>query len=93
MKTVERGITLAKIFNVREGFTLTDDLLPPRFSASQRGGNLKGVTVDPDQLSEAQKLYFQMLGWDEQGIPTRARLVELDIAWALAYLNFSPKKI
>jgi aldehyde:ferredoxin oxidoreductase len=93
MKTVERGITLAKIFNVREGFTLADDLLPPRFSASQRGGNLKGVTVDPDQLSEAQKLYFQMLGWDEQGIPTRARLVELDIAWALAYLNFSPKKI
>jgi aldehyde:ferredoxin oxidoreductase len=93
MKTVERGITLAKIFNVREGFTLTDDLLPPRFRASQRGGNLKGVTVDPDQLSEAQKLYFQMLGWDEQGIPTRARLVELDIAWALAYLNFSPKKI
>jgi aldehyde:ferredoxin oxidoreductase len=93
MKTVERGITLAKIFNVREGFTLADDLLPRRFSASQRGGNLKGVTVDPDQLSEAQKLYFQMLGWDEQGIPTRARLVELDIAWALAYLNFSPKKI
>jgi len=92
MKTAERGITLAKIFNVREGFTLTDDLLPPRFSASQRGGNLKGVTVDPDKLSEAQKLYFQMLGWDEQGIPTRARLVELDIAWALAYLNFSPEK-
>jgi len=91
MKTVERGITLAKIFNIREGFTPADDSLPRRLHTSQRGGNLQGVIVDPGQLSEAQKLYFQMLGWDEQGIPTRARLVELDIPWALAYLNPSPK--
>lgn len=92
MKTAERGVTLAKIFNLREGFTAADDLLPRRLMASQRGGNLKGIVVDPDQLSAAQKLYFQMFGWDEQGIPTRARLVELDISWAGEHLNISSKK-
>lgn len=93
MKTVERGITLAKIFNVREGFTLADDVLPRRLHTSQKGGSLKGVIVDPAKLAEAQNLYYQMLGWDEKGIPTRARLVELDIPWALSYLNSPPKKI
>jgi aldehyde:ferredoxin oxidoreductase len=87
MKTVERGITLAKIFNLREGFTKEDDILPKRLATSQRGGNLEGVIVDPVKLSEARELYYQMLGWSEEGIPTRARLVELDIDWASQYLK------
>ncbi len=87
MKTVERGITLAKIFNLREGFTKEDDILPKRLATSQRGGNLEGVIVDPVKLSEARELYYQMLGWSEEGIPTRARLVELDIDWASEYLK------
>jgi aldehyde:ferredoxin oxidoreductase len=87
MKTVERGITLAKIFNLREGFTKEDDILPRRLATSQRGGNLQGVIVDPVKLSEARGLYYQMFGWNEEGIPIRARLVELDIDWAGKYLS------
>jgi len=83
MKTAERGVTLAKIFNLREGFTEVDDVLPKRIYSAQRKGNLAGV--DPDKLSEVKKLYYQMLGWNEQGIPTKARLVELDIEWASEY--------
>ena len=82
MKAAERGLTLSRIFNIREGFTQGDDILPRRMATPQKGGNLKGVVVDPTELSEMQKLYYQMLGWDERGIPTRARLVELDIEWA-----------
>jgi aldehyde:ferredoxin oxidoreductase len=92
MKTAERGMTLARIFNIREGFTSADDVLPRRLNTSQRGGNLKGVIVDPGKLSEAQNLYYQMLGWNEEGVPTRARLVELDIPWALSYLESPSKK-
>lgn len=84
MKTAERGITIGKIFNIREGFTDADDVLPKRILMSQRKGNLSGV--DPEKLTEAKKMYYQMLGWDENGIPTRARLVELDIEWAREYL-------
>jgi aldehyde:ferredoxin oxidoreductase len=45
------------------------------------------VTVDPAKLEQAQREYFRMLGWDEAGIPTHEKLVELDIAWAHEYLK------
>jgi aldehyde:ferredoxin oxidoreductase len=82
MKAAERGITLSRIFNLREGFSDADDRLPKRMSVPQRTGNFKEFAIDPVKLSEMQKLYYQMLGWDERGIPTKARLVELDIEWA-----------
>jgi len=87
MKTTERGITLSRIFNLREGFSAKDDNLPARFNTSPSEGPLKGLSVDPEQLAESQKLYYQMLGWDEAGIPTYARLVELNLEWALGYLE------
>ncbi len=82
MKTAERGITLSRLFNLREGFSAADDRLPKRMAEPRRGGNLQGIAVDPARLTEIQKLYYQMLGWDERGVPTRARLAELDIEWA-----------
>ena len=87
MKTAERGITLARIFNIREGLSAEDDTLPVRFYTSPAEGPLKDISVDPNQLAEAQKIYYQMLGWDESGVPTYARLVELDIEWAHQYLT------
>jgi aldehyde:ferredoxin oxidoreductase len=87
MKAVERGITLARIFNIREGFTAKDDGLPRRFSTSPPDGPLKGVVVDPAKLEQAQKVYYQMLGWDESGVPTYGRLTELGIEWAAEYLE------
>ena len=87
MKAVERGITLGRIFNLREGFSAKDDRLPSRFTTAPSDGPLKGVTVDPEALAEAQKTYYQMLGWDESGIPTHGRLVELDLEWAYEYLR------
>jgi len=87
MKAVERGITLARIFNLREGFSAEDDRLPYRFATHPSEGPLKGITLDPAKLAEAQSIYYQMLGWDESGIPTYGRLVELDIEWAAKYLE------
>jgi aldehyde:ferredoxin oxidoreductase len=86
MKATERGITLARIFNLREGWTVKEDILPRRFSTSPPDGPLKGVIIDPEKLTEARKVYFQMMGWDENGIPSYARLVELKIEWAEEYL-------
>ena len=87
MKVAERGLALMRIFNLREGFTAADDRLPERFATPQPTGGLAGVIVDPEELSRAQKLYYGMLGWDEGGVPTEARLVELDIEWAGEYLD------
>jgi len=91
MKTAERGITLSRIFNYQNGITDKDDKLPKRFLTPLADGPLKGVAVDPKELAEAQKLYYQMLGWDESGVPTYARLVELDIEWAYEYIEKAKK--
>jgi len=87
MKTAERGMTLTRIFNLREGITAKDDVLPKRFLSPPAEGPLKNVAVDPEQLAEAQKIYYQMLGWDEKGVPTYARLVELNLEWAYEYIK------
>jgi aldehyde:ferredoxin oxidoreductase len=87
MKAVERGITLGRIFNLREGFSSREDQLPRRFSASPPEGPLKGIVIDPEKLREAQKAYYQMLGWDESGVPTHGRMVELSIEWASDHLR------
>jgi aldehyde:ferredoxin oxidoreductase len=87
MKAVERGMTLARIFNLRQGLSADDDKLPRRFATSPATGPLKDVAVDPEKLAEAQQVYYQLLGWDLSGIPTHGRLAELDIEWAAEYLK------
>ena len=83
----ERGITLARIFNLREGISRNEDKLPQRFSDSPPEGPLKEISVDTAKLETAQQAYYQLLGWTEAGIPTRERLVELDIEWAYGYIQ------
>lgn len=85
-KLVERTMALCRIFNLREGFTDSDDRLPKRFASGLKEGPIKGQKLDPDELKTAMKLYYNMLGWNDQGIPTTARLVELDIEWAGKYI-------
>ena len=82
MKVVERGNTLARIFNIREGFTEKDDWLPPRFFKPKTSGALSKTSVNPEDLQKAKILYYDMMGWTEQGIPKQSTLEELNIAWA-----------
>jgi len=87
MKTGERIMTMARIFNLREGFTKEDDWLPDRFFNPKRDGPLSSVSLDPSVLKSALELYYGMMGWDENGVPTRAKLEELDIGWTYEYLK------
>ena len=82
MKVVERGNTLARIFNIREGFTEKDDCLPPRFFQPKTSGTLNKTAVNPEDLQKAKHFYYDMMGWTEQGIPKKSKLEELNIAWA-----------
>lgn len=86
-QAVIRGISLARIFNLREGFTTKNDTMPHRFSKSPANGPLKGVVVDKEELEQAKIEYYRMLGWDTSGIPKKASLVELNIEWAFKYLE------
>jgi aldehyde:ferredoxin oxidoreductase len=82
MKVVERGNTLARVFNLREGFTDKDDWLPPRFFKPRTSGNLRNVAVNAKDLQNAKLLYYDMMGWNENGIPKESALEELNIGWA-----------
>ncbi|MGC9361059.1 MAG: aldehyde ferredoxin oxidoreductase family protein [Anaerolineae bacterium] len=78
----ERCVTMARAFNLREGFTRTDDRLPLRTRELFKTERLNERPVDPEELDEAITLFYGMMGWDaETGTPLPATLHRLDIAW------------
>ena len=82
MKVGERSTTMARAFNVREGFTKADDNLPKRIHKAFPTGPIAGIGIGEEKLSEAISIYYDMMGWDrETGVPTRGKLQELDIEW------------
>jgi len=60
--------TLAKKFNMREGWTREDDSLPPRLFNDPIGPE-KNLVVNPDNLAIMLREYYELHGWDEGGRP------------------------
>ena len=85
-KVSQRTLTLARLFNVREGFTAADDWLPPRFFSPQTSGALSETAVVPADLRRAIDTYYGMMGWDSEGVPRPGALHELGVSWAVEYL-------
>ena len=79
MKNAERYVTMARLFNLREGKGKRFDVLPKRFFTPFTSGPLKGVAPTEAKVNEAVELYYGMLGWDKDGVPTAAKLGELGI--------------
>jgi aldehyde:ferredoxin oxidoreductase len=52
-----------------------------------RAGTLAGHSIDRDQYRKALQLYYGMMGWDNQGVPQRAKLEELGVGWILDKLK------
>jgi len=78
LKLGERIWNLERLFNLREGFTRADDALPPRFSQETLPrGHSKNQVVDLEPLLEE---YYRLRGWDEDGVPTEAKLKELGLS-------------
>ncbi len=79
MKAAERANVMARLFNNREGFTAAEDTLISRWFEEMPSGPLRGKRIDPVRFAELVRLYYEMSGWDEQGRPTRGKLVELGL--------------
>ena len=74
----ERIWNLERLFNLQAGFAAEDDTLPPRLlKEPMKGGPHAGKVV---QLGIMLPEYYQLRGWNEQGIPTEAKLQELRLA-------------
>ena len=87
MKIGERVTTMARVFNIREGFKKEDDWLPERFFHPKTSGALSKTAIDPERLKNAILTYYEIMGWDENGVPKRSKLEELDIGWAAEMLK------
>ncbi|MBA7677787.1 hypothetical protein ES703_86051 [subsurface metagenome] len=68
-----------KLFALREGINREDDMLPGRLFEPIESGPKKGITINKDDFLKARDLYYQLAGWDEEGVPTYSKLLELDL--------------
>lgn len=81
MEVGERRINLMRAFNAREGFSRKDDVLPQRLYQPLAGGPSDGNKIDPKEFELALDEYYRLMGWDNDGCPTKAKLEELGLEW------------
>jgi aldehyde:ferredoxin oxidoreductase len=81
MQVGERINNVARAFNVREGFTRSDDTLPERLLTEPlKAGGSKGHYISKDELNMMLDEYYEARGWDAAtGAPTKAKLLELGL--------------
>lgn len=78
----ERSLALPRLFNLREGFTSADDVLPARIHTPFESGPLAGRSIDAETYRRALVGLYEMLGWSAEGVPARGKLAQLNLSWA-----------
>jgi aldehyde:ferredoxin oxidoreductase len=72
----ERAFNMERMFNIREGLTGADDILPLR---------LTNEVIDPERSDSKVDLqsmlprYYEIRGWGKEGKPTVQKLNQLQI--------------
>ena len=80
MTVGERAFNLCRAFNVREGITRKDDILPQRLMEPLPDGPYKGEIISRNALDDALDEYYMLRGWDKKtGIPRRRTLEKLNL--------------
>lgn len=77
----ERIISLERSFNAREGLSRKDDTLPPRMWAPIGGGPRKGFKFDKESFKNLLDNYYNLHGWNKNGIPKKEVLEELNLKY------------
>ena len=73
----ERIWNLERLFNLKAGITKADDTLPKRFlEEPMPEGPAKGRLC---KLNEMLPEFYNLRGWDENGVPTKGKLAELGL--------------
>ena len=80
LKCGDRIFNLERQWNLAAGLTAKDDCLPPRVLHEPiKTGPSKGML---SRLPEMLPIYYELRGWDPNGVPTPAKLGELGLAAA-----------
>jgi aldehyde:ferredoxin oxidoreductase len=73
--SAQKAWTLQHLFNIRQGWTVDDDMVPDRFFSE----DLDGVRLSKDDFIRTRREYYALRGWDENGVPTPEELIRLGI--------------
>ena len=76
----ERGFTLERMINLREGLLGETDALPPRLTDVPERADEPRSRVP---LDEMKPIYYKVRDWDVAGIPNRSLLKKLGLDFAL----------
>jgi len=74
-----RTLTLERIFNILAGLTSEDDWLPDRFYNEPIEVEGHSVMCNRNAFSQMHREYYRAMGWDEEGIPKKETLRNLDL--------------
>jgi len=77
MRTGERIWNLTKMFNVKNGITRKDETIPERIMKE----NLEKdeAHIGEERFEKMLDEYYELRGWDANGIPTKEKLKELNL--------------
>jgi aldehyde:ferredoxin oxidoreductase len=78
----ERICNLERAFNVREGVSRKEDILPYRVMEEPvPEGPHEGMRCTHEELSSMLDTYYRLRGWTDDGIPTKEKLQELELGF------------
>ena len=91
LKCSERVWNLVRIIAfLKKGISAKDDTLPARdFEDPVPEGETKGAILDGEKFAALLRAYYELRGWDDNGLPTSQKLMELGLNEALAKLHAS----
>jgi aldehyde:ferredoxin oxidoreductase len=80
----ERRVTMLQEFNRRHGLTQERERFPDRIhQVPIDEGPYTGAHLTLEELRGMQTLYYEMHGWDLDGIPCEWKLHELELGWII----------
>jgi aldehyde:ferredoxin oxidoreductase len=92
MRFGERRLHLMRVYNLREGLSASDDMLPDRFYEDAiRSGQWAGVKLDRAAFQDAVRTYYRMMGWDDAGRPRYETLLDQHLEWAVERVETTDK--
>jgi len=86
----DRVASLIRAYNVREGVKRSDDTLAPRSFRKEYTGPASGRTFTKEMLDTMLDEYYELRGWDSEGVPTPDTLAKLgleDVADQIKKMN------
>lgn len=78
----ERRINMMRMFNIREGFSREDDVLPPKAFLPMPEGPNEGTGINKEDFDKALDAYYDLAGWDrDTASPKQETIKRLGLEW------------